>query len=99
MSWVAPLSASRGVYLLTCPKTREKYVGAAYGEGGFYGRWLAYVHDRHGNNVALKSREPSDYQVSILEVAGSAGTVEGIIAMEDLWKRKLQSREMGLNRN
>jgi hypothetical protein len=34
-----------------------------------------------------------------LEVAGSAATFEEIIAMEVLWKRKLQSREMGLNKN
>lgn len=98
-SWRTALSNSRGVYLLTCPKTKEQYVGAAYGEGGLYGRWLAYVHGGHGGNVALRSRDPSDYQVSVLEVAGSAATIENIIGMEDLWKRKLQSREMGLNRN
>ena len=53
----------------------------------------------HGGNVALKSREPSDYQVSILEVAGSNLRIEDIVAMETRWKRKLQSGEMGLNRN
>lgn len=98
-AWIAALSASRGVYLLTCPRTREQYVGSATGIEGFYGRWLSYAHDGHGGNVALKSRDPSDYQVSILEVAGSAATVEEILAMEVLWKRKLQSREMGLNKN
>jgi hypothetical protein len=98
-SWKSALSSARGVYLLTCSKTREQYVGSAYGEGGFYGRWLAYVYDGHGGNVGLKRRDPSDYQVSILEVAGSSATIENIIAMEGLWKRKLQSREMGLNRN
>ena len=98
-TWIAVLSSSRGVYLLTCPKTREQYVGSASGAGGFHGRWLLYARDGHGGNVALKSRDPSDYQVSILEVAGSTATPEEIIAMEDLWKRKLQSREMGLNRN
>jgi hypothetical protein len=49
--------------------------------------------------MGLKSRDSSDYQVSILEVAGSSAAIESIIAMEELWKRKLQSREMGLNRN
>ncbi|MEQ1652188.1 MAG: GIY-YIG nuclease family protein [Hyphomicrobium sp.] len=98
-AWSAVLSASRGVYLLTCPRTREQYVGSATGGAGFLGRWLAYVHNGHGGNVELKSRDPSDYQVSLLEVAGSAATVEEIIAMEVLWKQKLQSREMGLNRN
>jgi len=97
--WVAALSASRGVYLLTCPKTREQYVGSATGADGFHGRWLSYARDGHGGNLALRSRDPSDYQVSILEVAGSAATVDEILAMEALWKRKLQSREMGLNKN
>jgi hypothetical protein len=99
VSWIAALSSARGVYLLTCPKTREQYVGSATGAGGFHGRWQSYVRDGHGGNVGLKSRDPSDYQVSILEVAGSAASLEDILAMEVLWKLKLQSREMGLNRN
>ena len=53
----------------------------------------------HGGNVALKSRDPADYQVSILEVAGTAATTDDVIKMEVQWKSKLQSREMGLNRN
>jgi hypothetical protein len=97
--WVLTLAAARGVYLLTCPRTREQYVGSATGESGFFGRWLTYAGDGHRGNVGLKSRDPSDYQVSILEVSGSSATVEEIIGAEQLWKAKLQSREMGLNRN
>lgn len=97
--WVQALRAGRGVYMLTCPKTREQYVGSAHGEEGFHGRWLEYAETGHGSNVALKSREPRDYRVSILEVAGSAASVEDVLTMEALWKTKLQSREMGLNRN
>jgi len=98
-TWTAALTASRGIYLLTCPQTRKQYVGSATGLDGFLGRWLSYTRDGHGGNIGLKSRDPSDYQVSILEVAGSTATFEDIIAMETLWKRKLQSREMGLNKN
>jgi hypothetical protein len=97
-SWVAALQSCAGVYLLTCPRTREQYVGSATGVSGFWGRWQDYLQTGHGGNFALKSRELSDYQVSILEVAGSASTREEIIAMEERWKRKLQSKEMGLNR-
>jgi hypothetical protein len=93
------LRASNGVYLLTCPKTKEQYVGKADGAEGFWGRWQEYVRTGHGGNVALKSRDPGDYQVSILEVAGTAATPEVIAKMEILWKKKLQSQEMGLNRN
>ena len=75
-AWSAALSSSRGIYLLTCPKTREQYVGSATGAEGFRGRWLAYARDGHGGNVGLKSRDASDYQVSILEVAGSSATTE-----------------------
>jgi hypothetical protein len=98
-AWAAVLRASRGVYLLTCPRTREQYVGSASGEGGFLARWLGYLATGHGGNVALKSRDPSDYQVSILEVCASSASVDDILATEQLWKAKLQSREMGLNRN
>jgi hypothetical protein len=98
-AWISALSACRGIYLLNCPKTREQYVGSATGDDGFYGRWVSYTRDGHGGNVGLKTREPSDYQVSILEVVGSATTLDEIAVIESLWKRKLQSREMGLNRN
>ena len=49
--------------------------------------------------MALKIRDPANYQVSILEVAGTAATPDEIYQMESQWKSKLQSREMGLNRN
>jgi len=97
--WRTALQAARGIYLLTCPDTKEQYVGSATGADGFLGRWMGYVRDGHGGNVSLKSRDPADYQVSILEVSGSAATVEEILAAEGLWKLKLQSREMGLNLN
>lgn len=98
-SWITALQSTKGVYLLTCPKTKEQYVGSATGESGFWQRWQDYVQNGHGGDVALKSRDASDYQVSILEVAGTALTAVDIIKMEVRWKLKLQSREMGLNRN
>jgi len=98
--WITALQNSRGVYLLTCPRTKEQYIGSATGECGFWQRWQDYIQTSHGDNVALKSRDPSDYQVSILEVAGTAATPDDIkLKMEGQWKSKLQSREMGLNQN
>lgn len=97
--WREVLRATRGVYLLACPRTREHYVGSAYGEGGFLGRWTAYVADGHGGNLGLRGRAPSDYVVSILEVVGSNASAADIIALEQTWKAKLLSRDMGLNRN
>lgn len=99
VSWIQALRSSKGIYLLSCPRTKEQYVGKASSIDGFYGRWTNYVETGHGGNVALKSRDASDYQVCILEVAGSAATDQQINDMETLWKNRLQSRDMGLNRN
>ncbi len=98
-SWIEALSAVRGIYVLTCPRTLELYIGSASGIGGFVGRWNDYVKDGHGGNVMLKARDPSDYQVSILEVAGSLASDADILALETRWKLKLQTREMGLTAN
>jgi hypothetical protein len=98
-TWIANLKQATGIYLLTCPKTKEQYVGSASGGEGFWHRWMEYVMTGHGGNIALKSREYSDYQVSVLEVAGSSSNIDDIRDMESRWKMKLQSREMGLNRN
>ena len=99
LGWRGAPTAARGVYLLTCPRTREQYVGSAAGGGGFLARWLEYARDGHGGNVRLLARERADYQVSILQIAGSADRPEDVLAMEEVWKIKLQSREMGLNAN
>lgn len=98
-TWAAALSATRGIYLLTCPATREQYVGMAAGTNGFLGRWMEYFATGHGGNVGLKSRDPSDYRVSILETVGTSATTADLLLLEARWKDKLQSREMGLNKN
>ncbi len=98
-SWETALRSSGGVYLLTCPRTKELYVGSATGEEGFWGRWQNYVQTGHGGNLGLKSRDPSDYQISILEVAGTSATPDDILTMEGRWQSKLQCLEMGLNKN
>jgi len=97
-TWIEALRSTKGIYLLTCPKTKEQYVGKASGEGGFWGRWQDYIATSHGGNILLKSRDPSDYQVTILETVGSMNE-DQLDNLESRWKRKLQSREMGLNAN
>ena len=58
---------------------------------------MDYFKTGHGGNVGLKSKEPSNYQVSILEVAGSEDDQNMILKKEYLWMEKLQSKQMGLN--
>ena len=97
ITWQTALSSVKGIYLLTCPTTKEQYIGSATGAKGFYGRWMDYFKTGHGGNVGLKSKDPSDYQVSILEVAGSEDDQNMILKKEFLWMEKLQSKQMGLN--
>jgi hypothetical protein len=73
-------------------------VGAALSDGGFLSRWEIHGHAQ-GDAVGFRTRDSEDYRVSILEVAGSLATDADILALEQRWKEKLQSREMGLNRN
>lgn len=98
-NWIDSLKSANGVYLLTCPESRELYVGSATGEDGFWGRWQNYIKDGHGGNLGLKDRDKSDYQVSILQVAGSNMTKDEILKAEGIWQEKLKSNEIGLNRN
>lgn len=98
-SWRQVLSAVSGVYLLTCVRTGARYVGSADGETGFWGRWEAYVVSGHGGNRRMIEVPKSDYQVTILEVASSSTERDELIAMENLWKAKLLTREFGLNGN
>ncbi|MGB3930862.1 MAG: hypothetical protein WBL20_18100 [Sphingobium sp.] len=60
---------------------------------------MEYFATGHGGNVGLKSRDPSDYRVSILETIGTSATTADLLVLEARWKDKLQSREMGLNKN
>ncbi|HVV81876.1 MAG TPA: GIY-YIG nuclease family protein [Kofleriaceae bacterium] len=98
--WVEVLTNARGVYLLVRRKTGEQYVGSAYGAAGFFGRWLCY-QDGHGGNVKMRelAASASEYDVTILEAASSDATMEDICARETLWKQKLGTRVVGLNRN
>ena len=99
-SWVESLRSTRGVYLLTHVSSGQQYVGSAIGGDGLIGRWRFYA-DGHGGNVALKElgHPASEYRVSILETVGSAAVTDDIYALESLWKEKLGSRVIGLNRN
>lgn len=47
----------------------------------------------------MRIRNPSDYIVSVLEVAGSSASDADILAMETQWKATLLSRSIGLNQN
>jgi hypothetical protein len=99
-TWATALRSVRGVYLIVHRGNGAQYVGSAVGDGGFLGRWLGYA-DGNGGNVGMRelAAAADAYEVSILEVVGSAATVEEVYARESAWKLKLGTRARGLNRN
>lgn len=99
-TWMEPLRATRGIYLLVERESGAQYVGSATGAEGFIGRWRYYANG-HGGNVGMRelARGAGDYDVRVLETAGSGVELEDIYAIEALWKEKLGSRVRGLNRN
>ncbi len=99
LKWRETLSSVSGIYLLTCLKTRQLYVGSAHGEHGFWGRWSDYVASGHGGNKLLREVPDSEYQVTVLEVASSTVTAAEIVDLENRWKQKLFTRDWGLNAN
>jgi hypothetical protein len=97
--WITKLNQARGVYLLACPATGGLYIGSATGSGGFWSRWQNYRLTGHGGNLGLQGIDTSVFYVSILQLAGSADTSDDILALEAMWKVKLDSRAFGFTRN
>ena len=105
-SWRTALSSVAGVYLISDTRTGKLYVGSATGEGGIWGRWVAYAQTGHGGNVLLRQvldREGadrvSDFRYSILEIADIHDSEADVLARESHWKRVLVSRDHGWNAN
>jgi hypothetical protein len=100
IAWSEVLRNARGVYLLVHRESGQQYVGSAYGDGGFFGRWTSYANG-HGGNVGMKElgAQANAYDAAILEVVGSDATVEDVFEREVRWKVKLGTRVKGLNRN
>jgi len=99
VAWRVALASVGGIYLLSSPKHKKHYVGLAAGSGGFWSRWEDYLASGHGGNQRMQEVPADDYQVTILEVAASSANGEELASMESKWKRKLMSREFGLNAN
>lgn len=96
LNWQAVLKSVKGVYLLVCKETGKQYVGSAKGDESLWGRFIDYATTGHGGNVELKRRGAKGYQVTVLEVVNSD---TGIERTEEAWKKKLMTRQFGLNRN
>ena len=83
----------------------KQYVGSAYGSGGLLSRWTCYIDTYHGHNKELKElicNYPERYhsfQFSILQILPKTLTADEVISIESRYKKKLLSKEFGMNAN
>lgn len=103
--WHAALRAVNAVYLIVDRRTGKQYVGSAYGERGLLGRWHTYADTIHGGNKLLVEElriNPAGHrnlQFSVLQILPRTATADEVITAENLHKRKLLTKEFGLNAN
>lgn len=103
--WHAAMFSVNAVYLIVDAHTGKHYVGSAYGVGGLLGRWKEYVATYHGHNVNMVEGVRADpsmfqrFQFSVLQILPKSSTADEVVAVETLYKRKLLSKEFGVNAN
>ena len=105
--WRGALSSVKGVYLLSDIATGGQYVGAAYGRGGIWARWRAYVDTAHGGNEGLqelirsrgKEYARRNFRLTLLDTTSMLTDDAVVLAREQHWKQVLLPRKYGYNRN
>lgn len=106
--WAQFLKSHDGVYLILDNLTGRQYVGSATGENaGLWGRWTGYAKDGHNGNKLLEElliergdSHKQNFTFSLHHVfARGAMTKKDVLEYESLLKRKLGSRDFGLNAN
>jgi hypothetical protein len=98
-SWQQRLREVKGIYVLVDKDSGAQYVGSAKGEDSLYGRFSDYARTGDGGNVELRRRAGARYQVGILQIVDQSLPDHSIEEIEGWWKRKLMTREYGLNLN
>lgn len=98
-SWRTALSSVVGVYLITDTRDGRQYVGKADGAESIRQRWSAYAANGHGGNVELRGLDPTGFRFSLLRVFDPATPTSVIDQAESHFKRALDTRKHGLNRN
>ncbi|MDQ0575272.1 GIY-YIG nuclease family protein [Agromyces albus] len=98
-AWRTALASVVGVYLLTDTRDGRQYVGKADGTENIRQRWSAYAVNGHGGNVELRGMDPTSFRFSLLRVFDPATPMREIDAAESHFKRALDTRKHGLNRN
>lgn len=107
-SWRTALSSVAGVYLISDRTDGEHqlYVGSATGTEGLWDRWVTYSKNGHGENKRIRELHKKrgehfaeNFRFSILEIADKHTGTEEMMLKEIHWKRRLLTRDSGLNGN
>jgi hypothetical protein len=98
-AWRTALGSVAGIYLITDTRDGCQYVGKADGSESIHQRWKEYATNGHGGNVELRGLDPTSFRFSLLRVFDPATPTRQIDAAESHFKRALDSRIHGLNRN
>lgn len=98
-AWRTALASVIGIYLITDTSDGRHYVGKADGAENLLQRWAAYAANGHGGNVELRGLDPSNFRLAVLRVFDPATPTDEINRAESHFKRALDSRRHGLNRN
>lgn len=98
-SWKTALEQWRGVYLILDRSDGKSYVGSASGRYNIYKRWSNYAATGHGGNKKLRNCNPENFLFSILERVSPDMVPAEVIQKEINWKKRLHTREFGLNDN
>ena len=108
VSWQTALSSVAGVYLISDRTEGEHqlYVGSATGTGGLWDRWVTYSKNGHGGNTRIRDLHlqrgesfSEHFRFSILEIADKHTGADEMKDKEIHWKKRLLTRDSGLNGN
>lgn len=97
--WKSALKEWRGIYYIWDSSDGLGYVGSAYGAENILGRWLGYKSTGHGGNKRLKNRNPKNFMFSILQRVSPDMLPDEVVQIENTWKVRLHTKEIGLNEN
>lgn len=104
-NWHTALSSVYAIYLIVDTSDGKQYVGSAYGNDGLLDRWKCYVDTGHGGNKQMRDlicytpNRFEHFQFCILQILSKTITPEEVIEIESLYKKKLKTKEFGLNMN
>ncbi|PTT68485.1 hypothetical protein DBR26_13205, partial [Pseudomonas sp. HMWF007] len=74
--------------------------------GGLWDRWVNYSNNGHGGNIRIRDLRTKrgknfaeNFRFSILEIADKHTGKDEMMQKEIYWKRRLLTRDSGLNGN